>query len=128
MLLEACPCRKKKQIALIEEILDAIPIAVAYKDADTRFLGVNRAFEELHDTRRADITGKRVYETGYLSSEECTFRQEWSEKAAQSSAMLRIQRQMFTKDGQLHYILFHLQSISTGRGATWQERSPPSWT
>ncbi|MBI4985029.1 MAG: EAL domain-containing protein [Rhodocyclales bacterium] len=41
-------------------LLDSIPVPVFYKDRDGRYLGCNRAYEELLGVTRAEIIGKTV--------------------------------------------------------------------
>ncbi|MBI2571988.1 MAG: PAS domain S-box protein [Candidatus Schekmanbacteria bacterium] len=47
---------------LLRELLDAIPTPVFYKDAESRYLGCNRAFEQFTGLRRHDIVGKGVFD------------------------------------------------------------------
>jgi hypothetical protein len=66
--------RKRAEAALREqlhfrsELLDAIPVAIYYKDADGRFLGMNRALEWLFGIDRQAAIGRtsaEVFSDGY---------------------------------------------------------------
>ena len=46
----------------LEELLEAIPVPVHYKDRDLRYLGCNKAFAALFDLRRDELVGKTVFE------------------------------------------------------------------
>ncbi len=50
------------QIEFLDALLDSIPSPVFYKDADGRYLGCNRAFEEFIGRSAEEIRGKTVYE------------------------------------------------------------------
>jgi len=60
--------RKKAALALKENaeflatLLDAIPAPVFYKDAEGRYLGVNRSFEEFYGLNRREIVGRSVFD------------------------------------------------------------------
>ena len=46
----------------LEELLEAIPVPVHYKDRNLRYLGCNKAFAALFDLRREEIVGQTVFE------------------------------------------------------------------
>ncbi|MBP7529473.1 MAG: PAS domain S-box protein, partial [Syntrophorhabdaceae bacterium] len=60
--------RKKAEIALMDalafqqQLVDALPLPVFYKDAGERYLGCNKAFEKFFGTQRKAITGKTAYD------------------------------------------------------------------
>ncbi|MBN9368596.1 MAG: PAS domain S-box protein [Comamonadaceae bacterium] len=56
-LLEA---RVGEQLAFQQALLDTVPVPVFYKDAQGRYLGTNRAFEELMGQERDTMVGKTV--------------------------------------------------------------------
>ncbi|RPH46918.1 MAG: PAS domain S-box protein [Burkholderiales bacterium] len=69
--------RKRAEAALREqlhfrsELLDAIPVAIYYKDAAGRFLGVNRALESLFGIDRHEAIGRtsaEVFSDGYADA------------------------------------------------------------
>jgi PAS domain S-box-containing protein len=51
-----------EQVHLVRELLDRIPVAVFYKDAEGNYLGCNRAFEELSGLSRDEMIGRQVSE------------------------------------------------------------------
>ena len=58
----------RKQLHFRAELLDAIPVAIYYKDARGRFLGMNRALEWLFDIDRHTAVGRtsaEVFSDGY---------------------------------------------------------------
>ena len=61
--------------AVMRAFLDALPDLITYKDADGRYLGANRAFEEFNGRRESDLIGKTVQEV--LPAEE----RQWAKQA-----------------------------------------------
>ncbi len=58
----------RKQLHFSAELLDAIPVAIYYKDARGRFLGMNRALEWMFDIDRHTAVGRtsaEVFSDGY---------------------------------------------------------------
>jgi diguanylate cyclase (GGDEF)-like protein/PAS domain S-box-containing protein len=51
-----------ENLNFVEQLLAAMPSPVFFKDADGRYLGVNKAFEEFYGTTSEDMVGKTVYE------------------------------------------------------------------
>jgi PAS domain S-box-containing protein len=54
--------RLLENVAFMQNLMDAMPHPVFYKDAEGRYLGCNRAFEQFYGLRREDIIGKDVYQ------------------------------------------------------------------
>jgi PAS domain S-box-containing protein len=67
----------ERQFALLHALLDTIPNPIFYKGADSRFLGCNKAYEQVFGTRQADFVGKRVLDLDYLpEAERLTYQRE----------------------------------------------------
>jgi PAS domain S-box-containing protein len=47
---------------LLQDVIDAVPAAIAVKDRDLRFILVNRGFEALYQTPASEIIGRRTGE------------------------------------------------------------------
>ncbi|WP_320045805.1 diguanylate cyclase [uncultured Ilyobacter sp.] len=52
----------KEKVALLQNLLDAIPNPVFYKDKDHRYMGCNDAFAEYIGIKKEEIPGKIVYD------------------------------------------------------------------
>jgi len=50
------------QMSLISTLLDTIPSPIFYKDTTGKYLGCNRAFEEIMGKSREEVVGKDIYE------------------------------------------------------------------
>lgn len=46
----------------LETLLNAIPIPIFYKDTEGRYIGFNKAFEDLFDTPKETLIGKSVFD------------------------------------------------------------------
>ncbi|NPE28117.1 PAS domain S-box protein [Methanococcoides sp. SA1] len=53
---------QRKYAHFMQELLEAIPAPVYYKDQNGVYLGCNRAFETFSGSKREDIVGKRSYD------------------------------------------------------------------
>jgi PAS domain S-box-containing protein len=98
---------RKLQEAVIfqQQLIDALPVPVFYKDSEGRYLGCNSSFEKFFGQKREQVTGKSVYE---LSPKE--FADKYHEKDLALLQNPGIQIYEFTvKDtgGVVHNVIFH---------------------
>ena len=99
----------KRKLALVQAILDATPIPLFYKDVETRYRGINRAFEEMYGVKREDIIGKKVSETTVLSKAERDFWQAENEQVMRNREASRVERNIRFSDGQNHFVIYQVQ-------------------
>jgi PAS domain S-box-containing protein len=52
----------QEQSMFLDALLEHVPLPIFYKDADCRYLGCNRAFEDFFGAPRAALIGKSVYD------------------------------------------------------------------
>jgi PAS domain S-box-containing protein len=52
----------KEQYDFLQYLMDSIPSPIFYKDADYRYQGCNKAFEEIFDLSKESLIGKTVYD------------------------------------------------------------------
>lgn len=52
----------QEQVHFVEQLLDAIPGPLFYKDADGKYLGVNTAFESFYGMSRTQLVGRTVFD------------------------------------------------------------------
>ncbi len=98
-------------------LVDTIPYPVFYKGADSRFLGVNRAYEKVFNVQRADLVGKRVLDLDYLPQADRTVYQ--AEDEAIIADIRSIQREMLMPfaDGRMHETLYFVSGFARADGA-----------
>jgi len=53
---------RQEQVHFVEQLLDAIPGPLFYKDIEGRYLGVNAAFETFYGKSRESFVGRTVYD------------------------------------------------------------------
>ncbi|PKN09298.1 MAG: hypothetical protein CVU73_05210 [Deltaproteobacteria bacterium HGW-Deltaproteobacteria-8] len=98
--------RLSDQLAFQQALLDTIPYAVFYKGADTRFVGVNKAYEECFGVRREDLIGKQVLDLAYLSAEDREHYQAEDEAVIASVGQVEREMPFLFADGLLHHTLY----------------------
>ncbi len=94
------------QLAFQQALVDTIPYPVFYKDAQTRFLGFNVAYENTFQVRREQLAGLRVLDLDYLPLEDRQRYQAEDESLVNSAG--RVQREVLMPfaDGRPHDTLY----------------------
>ncbi len=96
----------QEQLAFQQALLDTIPYPVFYKGADTRFLGVNHAYEETFGVRRDDLIGKRVLDLDYLPEADRLNYQVEDEAVIAAAATVKHDITIPFGDGRLHDTIY----------------------
>jgi len=101
-------------VAFLQNLMDAMPYPVFYKDTGGRYLGCNRVFEKFFGTPRKDIVGKTAYELSPkdLADQYASADQELLSNPGTQSYEAAIQ---FT-DGLLHEVIFHKATFCSPDG------------
>ncbi|GAB3362496.1 MULTISPECIES: response regulator [Giesbergeria] len=98
-------------------LIDTIPMPVFYKDAQGRYLGLNRAYTQAFGQRREDLLGRTVLELDYLGS---ALREEFQQatQIALGCMQAPVHREIDIPhaDGQLHHMLYWLQGFAQPDG------------
>jgi two-component system sensor histidine kinase/response regulator len=97
-------------------LIDTVPYPVFYKNADARFLGVNRAYEESMGVNRKDLVGQRVLDLPYLpESDRLAYQRE---DEAMIASIGRSHREMLIPfaDGQMHETLYFVSGFARSDG------------
>ncbi|HEY5974611.1 MAG TPA: PocR ligand-binding domain-containing protein [Geobacteraceae bacterium] len=95
-----------EQLAFQQALLDTIPYPVFYKGADTRFLGVNRAYEQTFGVSRDDLIGRRVLDLDYLPEAERLKYQVEDEAIIADAATAQHDMKIPFSDGRLHDTIY----------------------
>jgi two-component system sensor histidine kinase/response regulator len=104
------------QLALQQALLDTIPYPVFYKDAETRYLGFNRAYEETFGVRREDLVGKRVLDLDYLPEADRRAYQEEDERTIRAVGRVEKEMDIPFSDGRVHNTLYWVSGFRKGDG------------
>ena len=87
-----------------------------YKDAEGRYLGFNRAYEEVFGVRREDLLGKTVLDLAYLDEARRLQFHADAETALHNSGVVHREVPMPYADGQIHHMLYWLQGFHHADG------------
>jgi len=115
--LETARSAQTGQLLLLQAIIDSIPNPVFYKDAQGRFLGCNRAYEEAIGVARADIVGKTVQDYTFLSEEERQDLQAVADHVIGEGLMLHRETTLPFADGKRHDVLYWANGFRDENGA-----------
>jgi len=98
--------RKAKEASLhLQAIIDAIPVPLFYKDLEGRYLGCNRAFEEILGKSCDEIVGKTVYDVAPADLAEIYHKADLDLIISQGRQTY--ETKVLVGDGVRHDILFH---------------------
>lgn len=103
--------------AFLRVLIDHIPNPVFYKDAELRYIGCNRAYEQAFGVQRAHLVGKTVLELEYLPIvERHRYHDEQLHVLAESSTLHREAAIRFA-DGRVHQTLFSASGFRRADGS-----------
>jgi PAS domain S-box-containing protein len=97
-------------------LIDTIPYPIFYKGADSRFLGVNRAYEEVFAVQRAQLLGKRVLDLDYLPIQDRIARQEEDEAVIAQIGNAQHDMLIPFSDGRLHETMYFVSGFAHADG------------
>ena len=113
-MLEA---RVAEQLDFQQALIDAIPVPLFYKDADGRYIGFNRAYEQAFGVRRETLIGKTVMDLHFLPESERTRFDADSNEALHGVQSVHKEVDMPYADGLIHHTLFWLHGFSRPDGS-----------
>ncbi len=91
-----------EQLAFQQALLDTIPVPVFYKDAEGRYLGFNRAFEEIAGHSREEMIGKTVLEIERVPDDWRRAQAEEDMRVIREGITVHKEMQHPLRDGTLH--------------------------
>jgi PAS domain S-box-containing protein len=106
-----------EQLSFQQALIDTIPYPVFYKDADTRFLGLNRAYEECFGVQRETLIGKRALDLDYLPEADRLAYPAEDEAAVASAASIKREMQIAFADGKQHDTLYYVSGFHRADGS-----------
>jgi len=89
----------------LQSIVDAVPVPLFYKDLEGRYIGCNRAFEEVLGKERGEIVGRTVYDVA--PSDLATIYHKADLDLIASQGKQVYETKVLFGDGIRHDILFH---------------------
>ncbi len=106
-----------EQLAFQQALVDTIPYPVFYKDAETRFLGLNRAYEASFGVNRENLIGKRVLDLDYLPEADRIAYQTEDEAVIASCKSIERELRLPFADRQLHDTLYSVSAFRRADGS-----------
>jgi PAS domain S-box-containing protein len=105
----------KEQLHFIEQLIEAIPNPLFYKDDQGRYLGCNHAFEQYIGSSRQELVGKSVYE---LSPKELADRYHAADKALfDKPGVQTYEAKVQSADGEHKDVLFYKATFNKSDGS-----------
>ncbi|MFA5331769.1 MAG: PAS domain S-box protein [Methanoregula sp.] len=103
-----------QQVLFLQQLTEAIPNPVFYKDTNGVYLGCNRAFEGYIGLPRDQIIGKSVYQ---VAPKELADKYDASDKELFAHpGTLMYESQVKYADGSIHYVIFNKATFSDLQG------------
>ena len=102
----------------IQNILDAIPIAMFYKDSQARFVGCNKAYEEAFGVKREDIVGKKVTEIKFHSKKAREYFHKEDLSLLKNNSSVSKELDIIFKDGVVHNTLYSKSAFKVSDNAS----------
>ena len=116
-LTRAAEESKAEQLAFQQMMVDTIPYPVFFKDSDSRYLGINTAYEETFKVKREDVIGKRVIHLDYLPEADRVVYQAENEEVIATIGKIKRPMKIPFADGQLHDTLYYLSGFRRRDGS-----------
>ncbi|MGL1957193.1 MAG: transporter substrate-binding domain-containing protein, partial [Colwellia sp.] len=98
--------RLSEQLQLQQLLMDSVPIPLFYKDAQTKFQGFNKAYEETFGVDSKDLIGLKVTDLTYLPEEDRLSYQTEDEAVISQQKTLKKEIIIPFADGKLHDTLY----------------------
>ncbi|WP_283150989.1 response regulator [Silvimonas soli] len=109
--------QERDHTALLQALIDTIPYPIFYKDADLRYLGFNRAYEQTFNMQREALIGKQVLDLDFMpEADRHAHHMEHKELVASGSSVQREMSLSFA-DGLVHDTLYYISSFRKADGS-----------
>ncbi len=105
------------QFRFVSVLIDIIPYPIFYKNAETRFTGFNKAYENTFKVNRRDLIGKRVLDLEYLPMEDRILYQKEDEETIQNLTEVQKEMPIPFADGKIHQTLYWIKGFKKNDGS-----------
>ena len=93
----------QERLEFLRLLMDTIPNPIFHKNADLRYEGCNKAYEDLTGRKSEEIVGKNIFETGVVEIPENSHAMDLA--LLKGGGSLTYETTLKGADGTLHYIL-----------------------
>ncbi len=104
----------QQQLGFLQQLIDAIPTPVFFKDRSGRFGGCNNAYEEYRGLRREEIIGKTVFDISPPDVAQVYHQKD--QELFEHPGIQRYEAQNAGVDGRLRHVVFHKATYADERG------------
>jgi PAS domain S-box-containing protein len=104
------------RVAFQKALIDTIPYPIFIKDADTRFVGCNRAYEQAFATSSAFLKGKTVLELGYIDPQDAAHFHAEDQEVIRSRGRRTYELPITYADGKTHVTLYSVDGFCHADG------------
>ncbi|MFZ2267552.1 MAG: response regulator [Azonexus sp.] len=109
--------RLSEQLHLVEELIEAIPLPMYLKDAEGRYIRLNRAFELFFSTRREDYIGRTLHDL--LSPQDAVLHALKDEELMRSPGMQTYEAVVHGRDGIRHDAIYRKAALTQLDGTVY---------
>ncbi|MBQ4890396.1 response regulator [Shewanella sp. MMG014] len=95
-----------EQMKLQQILIDTVPLPLFYKDAEGRFLGFNKAYEETFNVKAKELVGLKVADLTYLSADDRKLYQAEDTDVICNQTTLKKEMRIPFGDGKVHDTLY----------------------
>ena len=95
-----------EQMQFQQLLIDSVPIPLFYKDAEAKFQGFNKAYEEVFAVNSAELIGLTVNDLGYLPEADRLRYQAEDQQVIAEQKTIKREMQITFADGHLHDTLY----------------------
>ncbi len=106
----------RDQSTFQQALINTIPYPVFYKDASTRYLGFNEAYERTFGVRGTDLIGKTVLDLDYVPEETRQEYQQEDERIIAETSEAQRETNMRFADGKIHQTLYFVSGFKKSDG------------
>lgn len=106
-----------EQVLFQQALADTIPYPIFVKGPDSRFINVNKAYEDTFDVKGEDIIGKTVLDLEYLPLADRKAYQKEDTEILTSKGMVRKEMPMTYGDGLVHSTMYWVKSFEKSDGS-----------
>ncbi|WP_286263787.1 response regulator [Thalassotalea atypica] len=105
-----------RQIQFQQILMDSVPIPLFYKDAQAKFQGFNKAYEETFGVNSEDLINLRVTDLTYLPEEDRVNYQAEDERVIAEQTTIKKEMKIPFADGKIHDTLYWVSGFKDNKG------------
>jgi PAS domain S-box-containing protein len=104
------------RVAFQKALIDTIPYPIFIKDADARYVGCNRAYEQAFGTTSAFLEGKTVLDLGYIDPHDAAHFHAEDQEVIRSRGRRTYELPITFADGKIHVTLYSVDGFCHADG------------